>query len=284
MQAAIFVYPLYCSGILLYFEKIIMLPLHDRIQGVLFGLAAGDQIGGPIRMALQLAESLIAEKAFQPEDVLARYLRWWQREGFDTGPIADTVFGMIARGMNFQDAARQAHLLANGMSAGCNPAHRSVPLAMAGFLADEKLSELAHQEAALTHFDVVAGDVAATCVCLCRSLIRGVAWEQALLETLPAETRQRLEQAALKTLFRDGFAPHVLDAALYFVHQHADFETALAASSTFAGGANYCPVLVGAIGGARWGRGAIPAAAFQHAQALLPQLQTVSEQLCLTFD
>ena len=30
----------------------------DRCRGVLVGVAAGDRIGGPIRMALRLAESL----------------------------------------------------------------------------------------------------------------------------------------------------------------------------------------------------------------------------------
>ena len=32
----------------------------DRCRGVLPGLAAGDRIGGPIRMALRLAESVEA--------------------------------------------------------------------------------------------------------------------------------------------------------------------------------------------------------------------------------
>lgn len=34
-----------------------MLELEDRVKGVLLGLAAGDRIGGPIRMALMVRES-----------------------------------------------------------------------------------------------------------------------------------------------------------------------------------------------------------------------------------
>ena len=38
----------------------------DRCRGVLVGLAAGDKIGGPIRMAVRLAESLVDLRRLQP--------------------------------------------------------------------------------------------------------------------------------------------------------------------------------------------------------------------------
>jgi ADP-ribosylglycohydrolase len=56
----------------------------------------------------------------------------------------------------------------------------------------------------------------------------------------------------------------VLQAAVYFVTANASFDAALAASLAFAGPANYCPVLVGAIGGARWGARAIQAEHLAH--------------------
>ena len=51
--------------------------MQDRCQGVLIGLAAGDRNGGPIRMAVRLAESLLERNGFDPADVVERYLRWW---------------------------------------------------------------------------------------------------------------------------------------------------------------------------------------------------------------
>jgi ADP-ribosylglycohydrolase len=260
-----------------------MHPFHDRLQGVLFGLAAGDRIGGPIRIALQLAQSLVDKQSFEPEDVLTRYVDWWKREGFDTGPTADDVFNLISQGMDVEEAVRQVHLLSNGMTAGCNPAHRSAPLAMAGFLSDEALSKAAHYEATLTHFDVLAGDTAATIVILCRLLMCGVEWQVALDQTLSPTIHQQIEGSAPITLSRGGFAPDTLLAALYFVHDHDDFETALSSSLAFAGGANYCPVLVGAIAGARWGRSQIPTTSLHHAMSLIPQLQALSDKLALTF-
>jgi ADP-ribosylglycohydrolase len=53
----------------------------NRVKGIIFGLAAGDKIGGPLRMALQIAESLIDCNGFNVEAVGRRYLAWWRREG-----------------------------------------------------------------------------------------------------------------------------------------------------------------------------------------------------------
>jgi hypothetical protein len=45
----------------------------DRCRGVLVGLAAGDRIGGPIRMAVRLAKSLLDCGGFNSADILSRY-------------------------------------------------------------------------------------------------------------------------------------------------------------------------------------------------------------------
>ena len=58
-----------------------------RALGVLPGLAAGDQNGGPIRMALRLAESLAERRGFDPDDVMRRYMEWYREGAFDTGPV-----------------------------------------------------------------------------------------------------------------------------------------------------------------------------------------------------
>ena len=75
-----------------------------------------------------------------------------------------------------------------------------------------------------------------------------------------------------------GFAPDVLRAALHFVGTSACFAEALERSLAFAGPANYCPVLVGAIGGARWGASAIPPSALAHVD-ILPRVRAAAEAL-----
>ncbi len=81
----------------------------DRIRGVLIGLATGDRNGGPIRMAIRLAESLSDRRRYEPEDILARYRAWWRDGAFDTGPTAATVLGLIEGGMEPAEAVERVH-------------------------------------------------------------------------------------------------------------------------------------------------------------------------------
>jgi ADP-ribosylglycohydrolase len=135
--------------------------VQDRCRGVLLGLAAGDRNGGPIRMAVRLAESLLELGRFDPQDIVARYLRWWRAGAFDTGPVRGRALELMAAGMSSSEASAQVHQEFAGQTAGCNPAHRSPPLAMLASLADDDLSHCAITEARLTHHDALAADVAA---------------------------------------------------------------------------------------------------------------------------
>src|SRR5262249_4164033 len=193
-------------------------------------------------------------------------------------------FTLIDAGVPPNDAPARVHAFSAGMTAGCNPAHRSVPLAMAAFLADDRLRQCAAEEAALTHWDPLAGDVAAATVELCRALIRGSSWSDALQSTsagCTSTTRTALSAPATTSLRSDGFAPAVLQAAIHFVHMHSDFAAALDAALAFAGPANYCPVLVGAIGGARWGASSVPSQYLDHCTILADtqeQAETLAQQ------
>lgn len=66
---------------------------------VLVGLAAGDRIGGPIRMVLCLAESLKNHQGFELKDIVSWYFAWWKEDGFDTGPISARVFELVKTGV-----------------------------------------------------------------------------------------------------------------------------------------------------------------------------------------
>lgn len=243
----------------------------DRVRGVLVGLAAGDRNGGPIRMAVRLAEGLIERQRFDSEDLLARYLGWWRAGAFDTGPTTAEVLRLVDAGVPNSEAVLRVHEVSGGLTAGCNPAHRSPPLAMAAPLPDEALAACALREARLTHFDPLAGDVAAAVALLCRGLIRGLPWEVAL-----DRAKQGRSQATIWALGIDsgaplnpgGFAPEVLRATVRFVAGAGTFEGCLSESLAFAGSANYGPVLVGAIAGARWGALAIPAGMLTHCEVL----------------
>lgn len=157
-----------------------MQDIEDRVIGVLLGLAAGDRIGGPIRMALHVAESLHECGGVDVSDIGLRYLDWWRNGAFDTGPTADQVLSLVNSGISFEQAVILVDKKTHGMSAGCNPAHRSAPLAMHGAIEDAAAEQAAIMEARLTHGHPLAGETAAAVVYLCRSLIRGASWTSAL--------------------------------------------------------------------------------------------------------
>jgi ADP-ribosylglycohydrolase len=244
--------------------------VQDRCRGVLVGLAAGDKIGGPIRMAVRLAESLI-ECRFNPADILNRYLAWWREGAFDTGPVSERTFALVAAGMSIQEATTQVHKEFGGKTAGCNPAHRSSPLSMLASIADEDLATCARTEAHLTHHDPLAGEISAAVNKLCRSLIRGVGLDDAVCKVAGITDQEGPGN-------NGGFAPDVLQAALHFGSTSAGFTEALDMSLAFAGPDNYCPVLVGAIGGARWGASAIPQSAVAHVD-ILPRVRVAADAL-----
>jgi ADP-ribosylglycohydrolase len=243
----------------------------DRCHGVLVGLAAGDRIGGPIRMAVRLADSLLNCGGFNASDILERYLHWWREGAFDTGPVSGRTLELVAAGMPVVEATAQVHREFGGKTAGCNPAHRSLPLSMVAAIADNDLAICAIAEARLTHHEPLAGEVAAAVNKLCRALIRGTAWQDAKRETGSFASPEG-------TGNNGGYAPDVLRAALFFIGTSACFTEALQRSLSFAGAANYCPVLVGAIAGARWGASAIPPSSLAHVD-ILPRIRSAAEAL-----
>lgn len=234
------------------------LSVEDRRAGLWRGLCLGDKNGGPTQMALRLKLSLESLGRFCLDDIFARYHSWWLAEGFDTGPTAAGVFELVQHGCPREEAARQIHEESGGTSAGCNPAHRASPLAMMDFLSLNDLGDLAREEARLTHLHPDAGETSAAVVLLCRHLIDGTAWTEALQSVatqVRGPTRQALLDPNARPLERGGHAPEVLRTAISFLSANRHFASALQASLDFAGPANYSPVLVGAIAGARWGTG-----------------------------
>jgi len=235
-----------------------------------------------VRMALRVAESLHACGGLDVSDLGMRYLDWWREGAFDTGPTVAEVLRLVDSGVPFEEAVVRVDESAGGMTAGCNPAHRSAPLAMCAAIEDSGLDRAAKAEARLTHHHSLAGDVASAVACLCRALIRGVPWSAALdaaAEGRSPETRRALGIPPFDGLSRGGFAPDVLGAAIYFLDSSASFASALARSIDFAGPANYCPVLVGSIGGARWGRAQIDETWLHHHGDLVPRLNAAAVAL-----
>lgn len=255
----------------------------QRIRGCLYGLAAGERNGGPVRMALRLGQSLAACSGFDAEDIFSRYRNWWQDGAIDTG----NVFAMVMTRMDYDGLTRREAVSwvdnkLKGRTAGVNPAHRIAPLACCLSVRDGELASMAREEAQLTHASPIAADASAFVAVLLRALIRGEDWQRALAlaEQQIQHPQSRLtRQAPLLPLDENGFAPAIVANALHFVEQAQSFDAALAASIRHAGGANYSPVLVGAIAGALFAPDCRKLALQVHGEALIGDYEAMLSSL-----
>ena len=201
-------------------EDAINSKFNNRIFGCLVGLAAGDRNGGPIRMALRLANSLVERKSFDAEDICARYLEWWRDDAFDTGPTFAGVYSRVAKGVSVADAVTETHEACDGETAGCNPAHRCPPLALAGFLSDIQLEAALIKEANLSHMHQLAAEGSAFVGLLCRNLILGKPFEESLHQAAGNRVSSIKRAAGVfdgEALKAGGYTPDAIAAGLYFV-------------------------------------------------------------------
>ncbi len=222
---------------------------------VLAGLARGDRHGGPTAMANILCESLANCGGLDIDDLTGRYFIWWKTEGFDTGPIFNDVMALLGQGVRPDEAVAIVDKDNQGLTAGCNPAHRIAPLGLVPSIPIGQLPELAMQEARISHFNPLAGDVSAAVVVLCRAMLDGAKYEPAkavAAEGRLPETCEALLNPNDRPLDTGGYSPDALRAAIHFIDRSASASEALNEAELFAGRSNYCPVIVGAILGAGW--------------------------------
>ena len=213
---------------------------------ILNGFKAGDKNGGPTELAKILSQSLIACNGFNQSDLVKRYYHWWNTDAFDTGPTFAMVFQKVSQGISIDDASIQVNKALNGATAGCGPAHRIAPLAAFKNMLTNKLVDYARQEARITHYHPDAGNCSGVMVLLCRYLLEGHSWDESKdLVSKNEEVKTTWINIQNANLNNGGYVLDVMHSALHFL----DREDALNSSLTFAGPANYCPVIVGVLQG-----------------------------------
>jgi ADP-ribosylglycohydrolase len=252
----------------------------ERIKGAWLGLAAGDRIGGPLRMALCLGETLLSHTAYNHEAILDNYLSWWRSEGFDTGLIVHKVFKHIEQGIEPKEAVLLVHQELKGLTGGCNPMHRSLALALCPFLDEDALLQAALDESKLSHHDPIAGEASQAYLLLLRHIINDNSLEDSIAaceERFSSDLIKRMKYQLSPTLSRGGYAPDILETALFFVREKHDFQNCLASSLGFAGAENFSPVILGAIAGALYGAKAIPTNALKHCH-IVEQVETIADR------
>lgn len=169
----------------------------DRCLGALLGLAVGDALGAPLEnlaadeirerhggpvtdmvgggwldvapgqvtddteMALCLADCLVEVGGFNPDHVLAAYSGWHESEPRDEGATVATVLDQVRAGKSPHEATAEQHEQSGGRSAGNGALMRTTPIGIAFATHRELVRDVSLAEAALTHYDPLAGKACA---------------------------------------------------------------------------------------------------------------------------
>ena len=209
--------------------------------------------------------------------VMSRYLYLYYRSKCDMGEVARLVYEELQLTITakpdtlkrnhflfsidkIHKATQTAHEKLNGLSGGCNPAQRSFPLAFCPWIEDEDLFQIARDEAALTHFSPISGQISGLLNLICRRLLKHDEWTVAvntaftIAPNLAGEIREIKNRYEHDDVLRPnghlGYAPNTLHTALYIVTRSVSFEDAVRRAKQKE--TDYCPALVGILAAARW--------------------------------
>ncbi|CAF0752966.1 unnamed protein product [Didymodactylos carnosus] len=252
----------------------------DRLEGALVGHALCDRFNASTKMAFQLGESLMELKEFDSSDVLSRYLWLYHTStnNCDMGEIIKLVYHDLVSQIktkknnkitqqDFKFHVQQINATSekvneklHGLTAGCNPAHRSYPIALYSSIHNDDVFDISKQEACLTHYSPEAGQVSGIVNLICRSLIIGQTWDSAVnnafcVPNLSTDIQQIVSYHGRSShIFEakpSAYAPKVLKIALDCVKNSKFFKDAY--ERIYRIDNIYAPPIVGILAGAQWG-------------------------------
>ena len=269
----------------------------DRASGALLGLAIGDAVGttlefekrdsyplltdmiggGPFRlqpgqwtddtsMALALADSLLANETFDPEDLMRRFVAWRDNGEYScTGTcfdIGNTVSSALNRWKQTGNAIAGS---TDHMSAGNGSLMRLSPVAIRHWQQPETMRAVAAQQSQTTHGAAEAVSACEAYATLIAEAISG----KTLDEVLSPKTGEYAPGVAniLAGSWRgknrnevpaSGFVLHSLEAALWSIGRTSDFRSAILTAANLGGDADTTAAITGQLAGALYGASGIP--------------------------
>jgi poly(ADP-ribose) glycohydrolase ARH3 len=269
----------------------------DRAHGALLGTFVGDALGMPYegcspeapprplemvdarlgrgtytddtQMMIALAESLLARRRVDQEHLARTFLGLYDpRRGYGAGTTE-----VLARWRAGEPVASAAGRLFDGRgSLGNGAAMRIAPVAVRFAGEWQRLLEQAEQSAVLTHSHPLGIDAAVVQAAAIGAALRGddilatavkAARTDALLEPLRRVTALRARQSPPRevahSLGNTSAGPESVPAALYAATAHGTLEAALTFAVACGGDTDTIAAMAGAVSGAQWGAGALPA-------------------------
>jgi ADP-ribosyl-[dinitrogen reductase] hydrolase len=241
-------------------------PITDMVGGGPFGLQTG-QWTDDTSMALCLATSLVTQKAFDPNDQMDRYWRWY-KEGYlsSTGRCFDI-------GNTVRYALDRYHRTGNPFSgststnaAGNGSLMRLAPVPMFYFPDFEKTIYFTGESSRTTHG---ALECIEACQLFAEMLFRafsGLSKDKILLDTTVKISAPKIIDIAngnycqkrISQVRGTGYVVESLEAALWCFYQTNTFEAAVLQAANLGEDADTTAAICGQIAGAYYGESGIP--------------------------
>jgi ADP-ribosyl-[dinitrogen reductase] hydrolase len=275
--------------------------LRDRFRGTLLGHATGDALGAPAdfltaeqieerygvitemlgggwhelqpgqvtdatEMMLSLAESLAEIGEFEPEDIMARYLAWFEGAPCDVSLTVRAVLLSYRSGTHWDVASRRGFEILGSPRAGNGSLMRCSPVALRYWRDAAMRRQVSQRESTLTHFDHLAGWACVAFNDLLAAALIGELTEQlpAIAATIDEEDRRvsatlrDAVEAEPEEIQSSAFVLDTLRTALWAVLHTGTFEEAVCLAVSFGNDADTVGAVVGALAGAVYGEAGIP--------------------------
>ena len=250
-------------------------PVTDMVGGGPFGLPAGAWTDDT-SMALCLADSLLAERGFDPVDQLQRYVAWWRNGSrSSTGTCFDIGIATRSALSRFERTGEPYPGDADPRAGGNGPLMKLAPLPLAYARHPAAALERAALSARTTHGAPEAADACRYFASLLIGAVAGAPREELLAaggyerfrELHEGDLDPRVAKVAEGSFLRrdppeirgGGYVVHALEAALWAVHRNDDFESTILAATNLGDDADTTAAIAGQLAGAIHGLDGIPA-------------------------
>ena len=243
-------------------------PVGEMVGGGRFSRRSG-QVTNDTQLALCLADSLISLGGFDGNHVLGCYVRWFNEGQEDLSTGMRDVLAAVAGGADAYQATSQAATAVQA-PAGNAPLVRTTPIGIAFSGMEGNLRDATLAEAALTHFDPLAGKAALLHNQVISwqltggpqrvySELKDPSWLDDRLEdfVIPA-INSSLDHAEKAAAASPGAATSTLAVGLAAYFNAESFEQGLTWAVNLGGDADSNGAVTGALLGARFGAAAIP--------------------------
>lgn len=271
----------------------------DRARGALLGLAAGEALGGPVEfldareilarygtlrdivgggadcaprepgrgpsLALAVAHSLLDRHAFDPDDVLSRFLTWFDDHVFAAGEVLSTTLRHYDQGYPWEEASRATNDELGTRTAGNGAMVYSVPLAIWQRSDREALTDVTYAASRLIYWSPIAAWSSVAVNIMVAELIQGDFdnyRRTAISAVKRREVASTLENApdmSGRKLRTSTFALDTLAVATWALTNSTSAEDAIVRAVNLGGETTVQGAVTGALAGARYGAGALPA-------------------------